>query len=135
MGAPGHPADANGTEKSVTGLGELEAAVMQVLWDSQEPRSVRDVLDSLNEERSLAYTTVLTVLDNLHRKEWVAREKVSRAFLYRAVETRDQAAARALRVILDGAGDTEAVLLHFARTVSPGESIALRQALAEGSGQ
>ena len=115
----------------MTGLGELEAAVMQVLWDSPEPRSVRDVLDTLNEQRSLAYTTILTVLDNLHRKDWVARDKVSRAFLYRAVETRDQATARALREILDGAGDTEAVLLHFARTVSPGQSLALRQALTQ----
>ena len=108
---------------------------MQVLWDSQEPRSVRDVLDSLNRQRTLAYTTILTVLDNLHRKDWVAREKVGRAFLYRPVETRDQATARALREILDGAGDTEAVLLHFARTVSPGQSIALRQALDQGSEQ
>jgi predicted transcriptional regulator len=120
-------------EVDMTGLGQLEAAVMQVLWESTEPRSVRDVLDSLNEERSLAYTTILTVLDNLHRKHWVAREKVSRSFLYRAVETRDQATARALREILDGAGDPEAVLLHFAKTVSPGESSALRQALAEES--
>jgi predicted transcriptional regulator len=115
----------------MTGLGELEAAVMQVLWASAEPRSVRDVLDSLNEKRSLAYTTILTVLDNLHRKGWVARDKVGRAFLYRASETRDQATARALREILDGAGDSAAVLLHFARTVTPGESNALRQALAE----
>ncbi len=114
----------------MSGLGELEAAVMQVLWDAAEPRSVREVLDSLNEERSLAYTTILTVLDNLHRKGWVVRDKIGRAFLYRARETRDQAAARALRVILDGAGDPAAVLLHFARTVTPGESEALRQALA-----
>ncbi len=104
---------------------------MQVLWHSPEPSSVRDVLDSLNEERSLAYTTILAVLDNLHRKGWVAREKVSRAFLYRAAETKDEATARALREILDGTRDPEAVLLHFARTVSPGESSALRQALAE----
>ncbi len=104
---------------------------MQVLWDSAGPQSVREVLDSLNEERSLAYTTILTVLDNLHRKGWVARDKVGRAFLYTAAETRNQATARALREILDGAGDPAAVLLHFARTVTPGESDALRQALAE----
>ena len=47
MDAPAHPARVSGTEESVTGLGELEAAVMQVLWDSQEPRSVRAVLDAL----------------------------------------------------------------------------------------
>ena len=54
-------------------LGELEAAVMACLWQSQTPVSVRDVMDRLNADRDLAYTTVLTVLDNLHRKQMVTR--------------------------------------------------------------
>jgi predicted transcriptional regulator len=50
------------------GLGELEASVMDVLWSTAEPLRVRQVLDELNQHRDLAYTTVMTVLDNLHRK-------------------------------------------------------------------
>lgn len=115
----------------MTGLGELEAAAMDVLWAAAEPLTVRLVLDTLNEQRSLAYTTVLTVLDNLHRKGWVEREKQGRAFAYRAAETREVATARALREVLDASPDAEAVLLHFARSVSPTESAALRQALDE----
>ncbi len=56
------------------GLGELESAVMDVLWSMPGPLRVRDVLDELAPGRTLAYTTVMTVLDNLHRKGWVQRE-------------------------------------------------------------
>ncbi|MGH8573296.1 MAG: BlaI/MecI/CopY family transcriptional regulator, partial [Gammaproteobacteria bacterium] len=46
------------------GLGELERAVMEVLWDRDEPFVVRDVVRVLA-GRGLAYTTVMTVLDRL----------------------------------------------------------------------
>ncbi len=116
----------------MTGLGELESAVMGVLWGAGQPRTVRAVLDELNEDRALAYTTVLTVLDNLHRKGWAQREMAGRAFLYQPTESREAATARALRELLDAANDPAAVLLHFAKTVSPMESITLRQALTPG---
>ena len=54
-------------------LGELEAAVMDVLWDGAAPCRVRDVRACLAPGSPLAYTTVMTVLDNLHRKGWVRR--------------------------------------------------------------
>ena len=47
------------------------------------PLSVRDVLDELRGERTLAYTTVMTVIDNLHRKGWLTRHQEGRAYLYR----------------------------------------------------
>lgn len=110
-------------------LGELEASVMDVLWRTAEPMRVRDVLDELNKDRNLAYTTVMTVLDNLHRKNWVVREMELRAYRYRAVTTREEAAAQALRKVLDSTGDPESVLLHFAKSVSPQESDILRRGL------
>lgn len=111
------------------GLGELEAAVMDVLWRTSEPARVRDVLEALTRDRALAYTTVMTVLDNLHRKGWVVRHMVGRAYRYEATTTKEEAAARALRELLDSAGDPEAVLMHFAKSVSPRESEVLRKAL------
>ena len=111
------------------GLGELETAIMDVLWRTSEAQRVRDVLEALSEERTLAYTTVMTVLDNLHRKGWVVRHMESRAYRYQAAMSRDEAEAKALRELLDTAGDPEAVLMHFARTVSPRESEVLRKAL------
>lgn len=111
------------------GLGELEATVMDVLWRSDQPVKVRDVVDLL--PRKLAYTTVMTVLDNLHRKGWVRRELVGKAYRYRQAFGREEAAARALRQVLDASDDPDAVLMHFARSVSEHESALLRQALDE----
>jgi predicted transcriptional regulator len=109
------------------GLGELEAAVMDVLWRVAEPLKVRDVLDRL--DRPLAYTTVMTVLDNLHRKRWVERELHGKAYLYRPTMTREEAAARALREVLDASGDPHAVLMHFVASGSDEETDLLRSAL------
>lgn len=113
------------------GLGDLETAVMDVLWRAQNPRSVREVLAEINQSRTLAYTTVMTVLDNLHRKGWVQRERAGRAYLYRPARAREEAAARALREVLASTGDPDGVLLHFARSASDHESTILRRALGE----
>jgi predicted transcriptional regulator len=113
----------------VRGLGELESSVMGVLWSTADPLRVRDVLAGLNTPRPLAYTTVMTVLDNLHRKSWVHRELVGKAYHYTSAMSREEAAARALREVLHESGDPDAVLLHFARSVSAHESRLLRQAL------
>jgi predicted transcriptional regulator len=105
---------------------------MDVLWSSPEPpHRVRDVLEELTPQRKLAYTTVMTVLDNLHRKGWVQREMDGRAYHYRPSATREEVTARALRDLLDASDDVETVLLHFARSVSERESAVLRNALGE----
>jgi predicted transcriptional regulator len=111
------------------GLGELEAAVMNVLWDAEEPLKVRDVLERLDTGRQLAYTTVMTVLDNLHRKQWVMRERQGKAYEYEAAFGRDEASARALREVLNAADDPFAVLMQFVATVSDEETDLLRAAL------
>ncbi|HJT02315.1 MAG TPA: BlaI/MecI/CopY family transcriptional regulator [Pseudonocardiaceae bacterium] len=117
------------------GLGDLETAVMDVLWRAQSPRSVREVLAEINQSRTLAYTTVMTVLDNLHRKGWVQRERAGRAYRYRPAQAREEAAARALRDVLASTGDPDGVLLHFARSASDHESTILRRALGERNGR
>lgn len=112
-------------------LGELEAAVMRVLWESSEPIKVREVLERLDTGRSLAYTTVLTVLDNLHRKGWVERERDGRAYRYEARHTREEAAARTLHQVLAVSGSPDAVLAHFAASISDEQAEALQAALVE----
>ena len=110
------------------GLGELESAIMDVLWRAGEPAKVREVLDELT-GRKLAYTTVMTVLDNLHRKGWVLRELDGKAYRYQPALGRKEAAARALREVLHASGDPEAALMHFASTASDLETDALRTGL------
>jgi predicted transcriptional regulator len=116
--------------RDMFGLGERESTIMEVLWSVAEPVTVRDVLDRL--DRPLAYTTVMTVLDNLHNKGHVTREKVGRAFRYRAAQTREAVAAQMVREVLAASGDAEGVLLHFAGSASPEESTVLRRILRRG---
>lgn len=115
-------------------LGRLEAAVMDVLWSLGGPATVRDVLHRWPAQRDLAYTTVMTVLTNLHRKGMVEREPAGRAYRYRPAQTREAAAAASLREILDASVDPRSVLLHFAETASEEESAALRDALSRRAG-
>lgn len=111
------------------GLGELESAVMDALWEAAEPVKVRDVLERLTPGRTLAYTTVMTVLDNLHRKGWASREMVGKAYWYQPALSREDAAARALREVLRESGDPAGALMHFARSASDEESASLRTGL------
>lgn len=116
------------------GLGQLEALVMDVLWDCpDEPLRVRDVADRLPQEPVRAYTTVMTVLDNLHRKGWTVRHMDGRGYRYLPAQPREEVAAQAMRELLDSVEDPEAVLLHFARGASEAEIAALRRALRRRS--
>ena len=67
--------------------GELESAVMQVLWDSEHALKVQEVVDALDTGRALAYTTVMTVMDRLAKKGQVTRELDGRAWQYRPSRT------------------------------------------------
>jgi predicted transcriptional regulator len=81
-------------------LGQLEAVVMHRLWEWARPVSVREVVDDLQQQREIAYTTVMTVMDNLHRKGLVAREKDGRAYRYTAAMSREDHAAGLLEDVL-----------------------------------
>ena len=66
-------------------MGPLEIAVMEILWERGES-NVHDVVEKLG--RPLAYTTVMTTLDRLYKKGWLARHKADRAFRYAPRQTR-----------------------------------------------
>jgi predicted transcriptional regulator len=68
-------------------LGPLESAVMERVW-KRGPLTVPDVVDAIGRPRGLAYTTVMTVMVRLHAKGLLARERVGKTYLYRAVSTR-----------------------------------------------
>lgn len=70
-------------------LGELETAVMELLW--REPgQTVNDVEECLRGKREIAHTTVLTTLDRMHRKGYLLREKQGKAFVYSPHYTREE---------------------------------------------
>jgi hypothetical protein len=63
-------------------FGELEAVIMDRLWAWGRPASVREMVDDLQNGRQIAYTTVMTVMDNLYRKGWLRRHRDGRAWRY-----------------------------------------------------
>jgi predicted transcriptional regulator len=115
-------------------LGELESDIMERLWDWRRSATVREVADDLNRERPLAYTTVSTVMDILHHKGWVMRERVGRAYVYAATKTRDEYVAGLLREALTEPHDRRATFAHFADTMSAAEVRAMRAALDARAG-
>jgi predicted transcriptional regulator len=109
-------------------LGELERAIMEVLWQSPDPMTVRQVGGCLT-DRDLAHTTVMTVLDRLAKKGFVRRQRAGRAWRYRPAESREAYVAELMLTALDQTGDRQAALTRFARSVSGAEAEALRVAL------
>ncbi|HEY1970798.1 MAG TPA: BlaI/MecI/CopY family transcriptional regulator [Pseudonocardia sp.] len=109
-------------------LGELERAVMEVLWAAPGSCTARDVQDALA-DRGLATTTVLTVLGRLERKGLVARERDGRAHHYRASGTREDHIAALMRDALNGAPDRGAVLARFFGAMPPDDQATLRDLL------
>lgn len=94
-------------------LGELEAEIMDRLWRWQRPCTVRHLVDDLNRTRPIAYTTVMTVADILHTKGWLHREKVGRAWVYNAKQTREEYTAGLMQAALGGTDDRHGALLRF----------------------
>jgi predicted transcriptional regulator len=115
----------------IRGFGELEAVIMDRIW-SCEPdtaTTVREIFDSLAAERTIAYTTVMSTMDNLHTKGWLARERDGKAYRYWPTLSREQHSARLMREALDGGGRPDLVLHHFVEQIGPAESSRLRAAL------
>ena len=108
------------------GFGDLEAVIMHRVWDHGGPVTVRELFDELQQERVIAYTTVMTTMDNLHRKGWLARVKEGKAYRYTATAGREEYSARLMREALDDGGDTQAVLSHFVAQMDGEESEVLR---------
>lgn len=122
---------------NATRLGELERAIMEVLWAGPEPQlTARQVLVRLD-GRDLAYMTVKTVLDRLSAKKVVIRqvEPGSRAMLYAPAARREAYIAELMLENLSMAVDRGAVLAQFARAVSPAEADTLRGALRHDSAE
>jgi predicted transcriptional regulator len=110
-------------------LGELEDAVMTRVWKWNRPVTVREVLEDLRQERSIAYTTVMTVLDNLHQKGWVRREAEGRAYRYEAVSTRAAYAAALMNDAWSQSDNPAAALVAFFGMMSEEQRLALRDAV------
>ncbi|MFG2508991.1 MULTISPECIES: BlaI/MecI/CopY family transcriptional regulator [Streptomyces] len=110
-------------------LGDLEDAVMTRVWQWNRPVTVREVLEDLQQERSIAYTTVMTVMDNLHQKGWVRREVDGRAYRYTAVSTRAAYSAALMNEAWSRSDNPAAALVAFFGMMSAEQREALQDAV------
>ena len=108
---------------------------MDVLWDADGQLSVREVHERLGQDRDLAYTTVMTVLDRLSKKKVVTRERDGRAWQYRPAASREEMTAATMRTTLEAleADDRKSAMLHFLGGASQSEIAEFQAALAEVS--
>lgn len=109
-------------------FGELERAVMEVLWAAEGPLTAKDIVDALG-DRGLAVTTVLTILSRLETKTAVVRDRDARAHTYRPAASREDHVATLIREALGSTADPDAALTRFVSSASPAEAEALRRAL------
>ena len=96
-------------------LTDLELEIMQVLWDAG-PANVQTVQERL--KRPLAYTTVQTMLNILHRKGKVKRTLKDRAYFYRPTVTQGQVVRQTVSDIVDRlfGGSAEDLVLSLVKT-------------------
>lgn len=107
-------------------LGALESQVMDLLWD-EGGSTIRGLIDRL--PGAFAYTTIATVLTNLHRKKLVDSGKEGRSTVYRARGTREEHVASVMDHALGTSRDRAASILHFAQRIPDNDLNQLRDYL------
>jgi predicted transcriptional regulator len=121
-------------------LGELELVVMEMIW-AREHVSVSDIVTALHAQgRMLAYTSVMTVMNRLTEKGWLIAEKQSKAYSYRATQSREAAEAAAVgevvRTLLRDFGDVAVVqFLKESDDIAPEQLARLAELGREGDSQ
>jgi BlaI family transcriptional regulator, penicillinase repressor len=117
-------------------LTPLELEIMNVLW-ATGPANVQMVQAHIL-GRELAYTTVQTMLNVLHRKGKVKRVLKDRAYQYRPIFSRQKAVTQAVGDMLDrffgGSADSLVLNLVETRQLTP-EKLAQIQKLLEHPGE
>lgn len=102
---------------------------MTRVWRWNRPVTVREVLEDLRDDRSIAYTTVMTVMDNLHQKGWLRRRQEGRAYRYEPVSTRAAYSAALMNEAWASSDNAAAALVEFFGRMTPEQLDAVRDAL------
>lgn len=113
----------------------LELECLRALWDLGEA-NVRTVRERLMTKRPLAYTTVMTMLDRLARKQAVSRKKVGRSFTYTPLISREDIRQLAVRELLDTLfdGSKETLAAYLNGDDAPRQPITIEVAAGAGEG-
>ena len=101
---------------SLDNLGELQRAVMEVVWKRGEA-SVHDVRAQLDKRKELAYTTILTTLQKLEKAGLLSHRSEGKSYIYLPTRSREQAGAGSVKRFLKQVfeGDAVAMFQHLIR--------------------
>jgi predicted transcriptional regulator len=97
--------------RTLTGQ-ELE--IMKIVWRLQSA-TVRDVYEALREQRKIAYTTVMTMMNILEEKKYLKKQAKERAYVYQATRPRSDVIKAMVREFVDRVfnGSAEPLLVHL----------------------
>ena len=105
---------------------------MKVVWKLGQA-TVRDVYEALRQRRTIAYTTVMTMMKILDEKGYLSKALVDRAYVYTPVKPRQQVVGALVRDFIDRVfdGASDALLVHLAKDngLSPKQRRAVRRML------
>lgn len=105
------------------GLGPLEAQVIEHFWAHGEV-TIRDVYDALRQERDLAYTTVMTVVHNLHRKGLLHQRIEGNTHYFTAAQTKAEFIKSRVGDLLDALLDdfSEPTMSHLVERIQQADA-------------
>jgi predicted transcriptional regulator len=86
--------------KSLDALGELQKAVMELIWEQGEA-TVGKVRECLKRDPEPAYTTILSVMQKLEKSGWLKHRAEGRGYVYFPTRSRDEAGTSTLRTFID----------------------------------
>jgi predicted transcriptional regulator len=111
------------------GVGPLEHEVLEIMWDWGGWLTPPEVYEIFVARRDLAYTTVMTVMSNLWKKDLLERRRDGRTFAYHPRQSREERAARLMADALAVGKNRPAVLASFLTRLTPAERAQLRRML------
>lgn len=97
-----------------TGIGSLEAEILTIVW-RRDSTTVRDVYEELRERRQIAYTTVMTVMNNLVKKKLLEQDRSATAYVYRPAVSGESVALTILDSVVEKlmSGDRGMAVAHL----------------------
>ena len=121
-----------------TGIGSLEADILAVVWEI-ETATVRAVYETLRKRRTIAYTTVMTVMNNLVKKHLLTQDKTAIAYVYTPAIPGREVAQTVLesvvhKLIDDKTGTAISMLLDLDTDLPPEQLDELRAWVRDRSG-
>ena len=81
-------------------LGELEQQIMEIIWREKE-LSIRSVLQILNTQKPVAYTTVATIMQRLVDKKFLVRREKGKSFVYASRYSKELFSRKIVQSFLD----------------------------------